>query len=79
MCGTKKNALELPLEASASAIEDAEIKPEVIDAVILPGGAGGGSTAGNGSPCKAGVKFIGGRQFTSRSIQPLPMTYPMMR
>ena len=45
--GTKKSALELALEASISAIEDAGIKPEVIDAVILPGGAGSGSTAGD--------------------------------
>jgi len=29
------------------AIEDAGIKPEAIDAVILPGGAGGGGTAGD--------------------------------
>ena len=35
------------MEASVSAIEDAGIKPEVIDAVILPGGAGGGGTAGD--------------------------------
>ena len=40
--GTTKSALELALEASMSAIEDAGIKPEAIDAVILPGGAGGG-------------------------------------
>ena len=45
--GTKKSALELALEASVSAIEDAGIKPQVIDAVILPAGAGGGGTAGD--------------------------------
>jgi acetyl-CoA acetyltransferase len=45
--GTKKSALELALEASISAIEDAGIKPDAIDAVILPGGAGGGGTAGD--------------------------------
>lgn len=45
--GTKKSALELALEASVSAVEDAGIKPEAIDAVILPGGAGGGGTAGD--------------------------------
>src|SRR5713101_7564102 len=45
--GTKKSALELALEASISAVEDAGIKPEVIDAVILPGGAGSGGTAGD--------------------------------
>jgi acetyl-CoA acetyltransferase len=45
--GTQKSALELALEASVSAIEDAGIKPELIDAVILPGGAGGGGTAGD--------------------------------
>src|SRR5260370_2655812 len=45
--GTKKSALELALEASIGAIEDAGIKPEVIDAVILPGGAGSGGTAGD--------------------------------
>ena len=45
--GTTKSALELALEASMGAIEDAGIKPEAIDAVILPGGAGGGGTAGD--------------------------------
>ena len=45
--GTKKSALELALEASIGAIEDAGIKPEAIDAVILPGGAGSGGTAGD--------------------------------
>jgi hypothetical protein len=45
--GTPKSALELALEASMGAIEDAGIKPEVIDAVILPGGAGSGGTAGD--------------------------------
>src|SRR5229473_246747 len=45
--GTKKSALELALEASTGAIEDAGVKPEVIDAVILPGGAGSGGTAGD--------------------------------
>jgi acetyl-CoA acetyltransferase len=45
--GTSKSALELSLEASMAAINDAGIKPEAIDAVILPGGAGGGGTAGD--------------------------------
>ena len=45
--GTDKTALELSLEASMAAITDAGIKPELIDAVILPGGAGGGGTAGD--------------------------------
>ena len=45
--GTAKSALELALEASMGAIEDAGIAPEVIDAVILPGGAGSGGTAGD--------------------------------
>lgn len=45
--GTKKSALELALEASVGAIEDAGITPELIDAVVLPGGAGGGGTAGD--------------------------------
>src|SRR6516162_2405522 len=45
--GTKKSALELALEASLMAIDDAGIEPDVIDAVILPGGAGGGGTAGD--------------------------------
>ncbi|HVN89691.1 MAG TPA: thiolase family protein [Candidatus Binataceae bacterium] len=45
--GTDKSALELSLEASMAAIADAGIKPEVIDSVILPGGAGGGGTAGD--------------------------------
>src|ERR1700745_3554100 len=45
--GTNKSALELALEASVSAIEDAGIKPGAVDAVILPGGAGGGGTAGD--------------------------------
>ena len=45
--GTTKSALELALEASMGAIEDAGIKLEAIDAVILPGGAGGGGTAGD--------------------------------
>ena len=45
--GTPKSALELALEASILAIEDAGIKPEAIDAVILPAGAGSGGTAGD--------------------------------
>jgi len=45
--GTDKSALELSLDASMAAIADAGIKPELIDAVILPGGAGGGGTAGD--------------------------------
>jgi 3-oxoacyl-[acyl-carrier-protein] synthase III len=45
--GTKKSALELASEASLLAIEDAGAKPEIIDAVILPGAAGGGGTAGD--------------------------------
>ena len=45
--GTPKSALELALEASMDAIEDAGIKPEIIDAVILPNGAGSGGTAGD--------------------------------
>src|SRR5919109_4032765 len=45
--GTPKSALELALEASMGAIADAGIKPEVIDAVILPAGAGSGGTAGD--------------------------------
>ncbi len=45
--GTDKSALELSLEASMAAITDAGIKPEAIDSVILPGGAGGGGTAGD--------------------------------
>ena len=45
--GTPKSALELALEASMSAIADAGIVPEAIDAVILPGGAGSGGTAGD--------------------------------
>ena len=42
--GTPKSALELALEASMSAIADAGLAPEAIDAVILPGGAGSGGT-----------------------------------
>ncbi len=45
--GTSRSSLELALEASLMAIEDAGLAPEVIDAVILPGGAGGGGTAGD--------------------------------
>jgi acetyl-CoA acetyltransferase len=45
--GTAKTALELSLEATLAAIDDAGIKPAAIDAVILPGGAGGGGTAGD--------------------------------
>src|SRR5262250_1374502 len=45
--GTPKSALELALEASLGAIEDAGIKPEAIDAVVLPAGAGSGGTAGD--------------------------------
>lgn len=45
--GTPKSALELALEASIDALEDAGISPEAIDAVILPGGAGSGGTAGD--------------------------------
>ena len=45
--GTPKSALELALEASVLAIEDAGITPEAIDAVILPAGAGSGRTAGD--------------------------------
>src|SRR5260370_34674524 len=45
--GKKKSALELALEASISAVEDAGIKPEAIDAVVLPGGACSGGTAGD--------------------------------
>jgi hypothetical protein len=36
--GTPKSALELALEASIGAIEDAGIAPASIDAVILPRG-----------------------------------------
>src|SRR5260370_33349913 len=43
--GTKKSALELALEASISAVEDAGIKPAAIDVLILPGGAGSRGTA----------------------------------
>ena len=45
--GTPKSALELALEASMGAIEDAGLQPEAIDAVILPNGAGSGGTAGD--------------------------------
>lgn len=45
--GTPKSALELALEASLGAIEDAGIQPGDIDAVILPNGAGSGGTAGD--------------------------------
>src|SRR6516164_2405514 len=45
--GTEKSALELALEASVLALDDAGLKPDAIDAVILPGGAGGGGTAGD--------------------------------
>ena len=45
--GTPKSALELALEASMGAIEDAGLQPESIDAVILPNGAGSGGTAGD--------------------------------
>jgi acetyl-CoA acetyltransferase len=44
--GTKKSFFELALEASVNAIEDAGIKPDVIDSVILPSGARCG-TAGD--------------------------------
>jgi acetyl-CoA acetyltransferase len=44
--GTDKTYFTLALEASVRAIEDAGIKPEVIDGVVLPGGALGG-TAGD--------------------------------
>ena len=44
--GTPKSALELALEASMGSIEDAGIKSEVIDTVILPSGAGTGWHAG---------------------------------
>jgi acetyl-CoA acetyltransferase len=45
--GTRKSALQLSLEASVMAIEDAGIKSSDIDAVVLPAGAGGGGTAGD--------------------------------
>lgn len=45
--GTPKSALELALEASMAAITDAGLAPEAIDAVIPPGGAGSGGTAGD--------------------------------
>ena len=45
--GTEKTALQLALEATMRAIEDAGIKPPDIDAVILPNGAAGGATAGD--------------------------------
>ena len=45
--GTPKSALELALEASLGAIEDAGLQPGDIDAVILPNGAGSGGTAGD--------------------------------
>ena len=45
--GTSKSALELALEASLGAIEDAGLQPGDIDAVILPNGAGSGGTAGD--------------------------------
>jgi len=45
--GTAKTALQLSMEATMMAIEDAGIKPSDIDAVVLPNGANGGATAGD--------------------------------
>jgi acetyl-CoA acetyltransferase len=45
--GMTKSMLEMVLEASMMAIDDCGIKPEQIDAVILPCGAGSGGTAGD--------------------------------
>jgi acetyl-CoA acetyltransferase len=44
--GTDKNSFELTLEASCHAIEDAGIKPSLIDSIVLPGGPRSG-TAGD--------------------------------
>ncbi len=45
--GTDKPALVLALEASLSAVRDAGIRPQDIDAVILPAGVASGGTAGD--------------------------------
>jgi acetyl-CoA acetyltransferase len=45
--GTDKSPLELGLEAATAAIEDAGIKPEAIDGLVLPLGSISGGTAGD--------------------------------
>ena len=45
--GTPKTRLQLALQASMAAIEDAGLKPQEIDAVVLPNGSAGGGAAGD--------------------------------
>lgn len=45
--GTTKSPLQLSMEATMMAINDAGIKPSQIDGVVLPNGHNGGATAGD--------------------------------
>ena len=45
--GTDKTALQLSLEATMLAIEDAGIRPSEIDGIVLPNGSAGGASAGD--------------------------------